>query len=189
MTIDPEMHGGINMRFGHNDETGQMAAEERIKIFDTLIRIKAKTIIDVGTWKGYGSTYIAAEVAHRTDGVVHTIECNQDLSDSAKARYEAELPHLAKRITFHCGNSTGVIEDICSRTMDSIDAIILDGGVSVEDFRAVKPYLSKACVVVCHDWLEGKCAGLAELLASEKIWTLIEYDTINTYDMAIWQRA
>jgi len=188
MTIEPEMHCGIDMRFGHNDETGQMAAEERIKMFDTFMGINAKTIIDVGTWKGFGSTYIAAEVAYRTDGIVHTIECDQGLSDSAKKRYVDELPHLADRIVCHCGSSPDVIASICADSVP-VDAIILDGGISTEDFTAVHPYLSKTSVVVCHDWLENKCAGLAGRLAEDKEWILVEYETINTYDMAIWRRG
>lgn len=187
MSIPPEMYNGINLREGHNEDTGQMAAEERRKLMDMILYIKPKHIIDIGTWRGVGSTYIAAVCASRIGAMVYTYETSADLSVAAKNLYLDKYPGLMPFVEFR---NKAVSPDDFPMNMEGeeVGVLILDGGNSGADYEAVKESLAPRCGVFCHDWLDNKSREVWGVFIPP-IWRLYAYENINTDDCAMFVRG
>jgi caffeoyl-CoA O-methyltransferase len=90
------------------------------KLLEFISRmIKPLRILEIGTFTGYSAICLAKGLA--PEGVLHTIDINDELSDTA-LRYFA-LAGLEKRIVMHCADARQVIPGL----NEWFDLIFIDG--------------------------------------------------------------
>lgn len=176
----------VDFTKGHDNETGQMSVEERKVLYNIAINKRPKTVVDVGTWRGNGSTYILASAVKRNgNGHVYTIEADASLCYIAGRNIENN--RLIDYVTIVNLDSVKAIEIIIPM-VNVIDFLMLDGNKSFDDFNASYKALSKKAIVACHDWKEAKCDGLRETLSDSKEWKQIAYSESNANHFAVFQR-
>lgn len=176
----------VDFKKGHDDETGQMSVEERKILYNIAIEKKPKIIVDVGTWKGNGSTYIlASAVKANGKGHVYTIEQDAEMCKTAVKNYGTS--ELKMHISFINRDSAEAISWIGLK-LKRIDLLMLDGNRSYDDYKAAFSWFFEGAVVACHDWKEAKCKGLRKELYSRK-WKEIAYSKSNANHFAVFQRV
>lgn len=153
---------------------GQLWRADRKLLYETIRRVKPKTVIEVGTWHGGGSTYFISQALHDNDfGVLHTIEVDPLAYKIAQDNYRRHLPHLVNRVQFHFGKATDVYPELL-REVGQIDAVFLDGSANPEEalaeFELFKPFLRKGAVVLMHDWDNEKMTLLRPKIEQSSEW-------------------
>jgi predicted O-methyltransferase YrrM len=74
-------------------------------LVDTLKRVKAKTVLEVGTLVGYSAILMAGSLP--SGGMLHTIEIDPSLAHLAQRNIDAA--GLGRKITLHLGNALDII--------------------------------------------------------------------------------
>ncbi len=77
-----------------------------LSLFSKLIA--PRKVLDIGTYTGYSAICLAE--GSKEDGIVHTIDKNEELEGMAKRYFEKA--GLSERIRYHQGNALGSIENI-----------------------------------------------------------------------------
>lgn len=158
------------VRFDANPEFGQMVPEERKALFDVAIENRCKRILEIGTWRGVGSTYILASAAKSNDGVLYTVESDKRNYDTAQDIYNTELSYLKPSVIFVYGDSSKEIPGLIKAI--NFDMVFFDGEENGEktfkDFRLIEKKIEQGCVIACHDWNIGKQSKLRPYLESSK---------------------
>ncbi len=81
--------------------------------------IKPDYILEIGTYTGYSALCLAQGLT--ADGILHTIEINDELENFTKSFLEkSEISH---KIKFHIGNARTIIPQL----PDDIDLVFIDG--------------------------------------------------------------
>lgn len=90
------------------------------KFLEMLVRMShARRILEIGTFTGYSALCMAAGLGE--DGVIHTVEVDDELETIAKSFFERS-PH-AKKIRQHIGSAL----DIASMIGEMFDFVFMDG--------------------------------------------------------------
>lgn len=151
---------------------GQMTPHERDFLyraaFDYLSSASVGTVLEVGTWKGGGSTLqISTAIMNvaASSGVVHelhTCEVDIQLYSEAVAAY-GHTP-LSKYITFHNRPSTELIGELIG--LGKVPQFVFFDGpedpeINLGDFKLLDGHLKPGARFCMHDWdLDVRIDGL-----------------------------
>lgn len=129
---------------------GQLYPEERKFLHDAVLEAKADHILEVGTWKGGGSTWQIAEAIKKLGrGHLYTCETNDKFFAEASEIYVSH-----RRVHLYHEESTSLIR----RLINSIDFgfVFFDGpndpDHSFGDFKLLEPSLKSGAYFCMHDW-------------------------------------
>jgi len=172
----------LKVDFHRDSMQGQMRPEERRAMYNIVVDRKPSLMIEIGTWKGGGSTYILGCAAHEYGGHIHTIEANKDFHASALRLFDSRMQILLPYIDFHLGFSQDVLPDILNKN-EKIDFILFDGAEdpdqTVLEYEMVEKHLKKGAVMAFHDWKTSKTAKIKGVLANDPSWKII-VQVLNT---------
>ncbi len=120
-------------------ECGSMFAHEGIKLYELVRKHKPKRIVEIGSWRGCSTTYLAMAVKHNGFGEIISIDIRKDAG--------RDMPEeLRKYVTFKQGDA------LKCRVPKNIDFLFEDGSHNTGFTSSVLKRF-KAKVVVCHDYL------------------------------------
>lgn len=155
---------------------GQMTTHERTFLYqavlESLTNTENSTILEIGTWKGGGSTLqISTAILHsRGNHELHTCEVDGQLYSEAVAAYQ-NTPQ-SKYITFHNKQSETLIDELIEK--DKIPQFIFfdgpeDPAINLNDFIKLDKYLKIGTKFCMHDWdldirIDGLISTKAKLL-------------------------
>ena len=135
-----------------------------LKMFERMIAPKA--ILELGTFTGYSALCLAEGIA--PDGVVHTIEIDDELEDFIRAHFDAS--EYGSRIVLHIGDAEQIIPTLDTRfDLVFIDAnkrdyvayyemamqVLNPGGFIIADNT-----LWDGKVVTCTEKIDAQTAGI-----------------------------
>lgn len=156
---------------------GQLNTDERAIITHWVNEIKPELVLEVGTWKGGGSTLHilkALEVNHK--GHLWGIEASQDIYDQMIANITSAGDDLVARFTPIFGFSQKVIPSfLANQCIDSkIGVVFLDGGDNpmeqVEEFQLLRDRIAVGGVLLSHDAKLRKGKWLVPYLRAHDNW-------------------
>lgn len=130
---------------------GQLMPKEREFLHQAVLEMRPMIALEVGTWKGGGSTWqILTGLEKNGMGVLHTCETEKDFFDES-----VKLYHEKTRINLYYKKSSEVIESMIS-TNTVPDFIFFDGPedeqTALVDFNTLNPFLKSGTVFLMHDW-------------------------------------
>ena len=172
---------------------GQLWYVDRKLLYGAIREHKPKTIFEVGTWYGGGSTYFISQALYENGGgVLHTIEENAEAHARAKENYARHMPHLLPHVRFHVGNSTKVYP-VLLREQGALDAVFLDGGQNAQqtmtEFEMVAPHLRAGALLLAHDWDNEKMEMLRPKMEASKEWKLLARATApESVGFVVWRK-
>ena len=113
----------------------------------------AKTFIDVGTFVGLSTLWVARAMAESdTGGQIYTIELDPKWLDMAKGfAKDAGLEHI---INFNLGDSRDYLPKV---PIETVDLVLLDSGnkdLYPTDFENVEQYFTDDTLIIAHDVIE-----------------------------------
>lgn len=133
---------------------GQLLPQERALLFNTVLKAKPKLVLEIGTWKGGGSTYqIASALFAIFSGVLHTCEIDPEFYTEASQIYNTDP---WQNIVFcHHISSTELIQQMIA--LNTIPDFIFEDGpeepeLNMSDFLLLEPHLQKSTIFCAHDW-------------------------------------
>ena len=134
---------------------GQLWPEERKMLHQTVINLKPELALEIGTWKGGGSTYqIADALVKNGKGRLVTCEPDPTLFAIAKNTYEVELEGKMP-VQLVNDYSHNVIENLIKHNQIP-DFVLMDGpedpDVCVNDLKALQDLMRPGSIVAFHDW-------------------------------------
>lgn len=113
--------------------------------------MKARRVLEIGTFTGYAA--ISMALGLEDDGVIHTIDINDEIEDLA--REYITKSHLSDRIVFHIGDACEVIPQLDE--MFDIVFIDADKRQYVDYYRLVFDRVRPGGVIIADDVLwDGK---------------------------------
>lgn len=164
-----------------NPEIGQLLQAERTALHNTVLEHKPKVCLEIGTWKGAGSTLqIVAALAANGSGHLHSCDPDTDMFNTASAFYnspqgEQFLPYLS----LYNQKSHELIAEI-KKSKLKLDFVFADGpedpDVALDDFKSIQPIMNAGSIFAAHDWLhEGsvKVSKLKKHMLNDSGWSLI----------------
>lgn len=158
-------------------EIGQLWPAERQLLFDAVIEKKPKVVLEVGAWKGAGSTLIIATALKRlSQGHLFTCEPDHGLFETANKLFSD--PSWHPFITLINGTSKETIDYL--KIIQAVpDLIFFDGPedpqVALDDFQALESYVQSRCFFLQHDWENKeskKVALIKPYLEAHKDWSI-----------------
>ncbi len=172
---------------------GQLWYIDRKLLYEAIREHKPKTVFEVGTWYGGGSTYFISQALYENDGgLLHTIEENAEAHARAKDNYARHLPHLLPHVVFHQGKSTEVYPELL-RGQGKVEAVLLDGGQDAQqtmtEFELFAPHLVPGTLLLAHDWDNEKMALLRPKLEGAAEWKLLARATApESVGFVVWMK-
>ncbi len=172
---------------------GQLWYADRKLLYGAILEHKPRTVFEVGTWYGGGSTYFISQALYENgSGVLHTIEENAEAHERAKDNYARHLPHLLGHVRFHLGKSTEVYPALLHE-QGVVDAVFLDGGQdaqqTVREFEMFAAHMQPAALLLAHDWDNEKMELLRPKLEASPTWTLQARATApESVGFVVWQK-
>ncbi len=149
---------------------GQLYPIERQLLFDTVLRAKPKVVLEIGTWKGGGSTYqIATALRQLGSGKLYTCEVDRAFFEEARGIYTNNWENI---VECHYMASTDMINYLLSNNIIP-DFVFNDGPedpeLNLNDFLLIAPHLLQGAVFGMHDWdtdirVDGLVSVKAKLL-------------------------
>jgi hypothetical protein len=176
-TVARMMRGWIDVapRFYEAVDQGQMTAVERALVRETIRQTRPLVSVELGTWRGGGSTYqIAAALADNDDGgLLHTYEPDPECLQAALDNYRREAPQLLPYLRFH---REEFLAAIARDGPQRIDFALLDGSDDAEYTRdaldAVAARLAPGAFIILHDWHEEKCRLVRDVVSTSDRWVI-----------------
>lgn len=167
--------------FNRDSMEGQMSPIERETMYNTICKYKPKTVFEIGTWKGGGSTYIISSALHDNgSGILTTIENYPEFYNHAVNLYNGELSYLKPYINFNLGCSVEIYTPIL-QNIDSVDFLLLDGAEDADqtvlEYNLFASKFTCGSIIMCHDWKTHKCEKIKTILSSDTWEQLFELDT------------
>jgi predicted O-methyltransferase YrrM len=155
---------------------GQLWYRERKVLYRTIRQFQPRTVFEVGTWYGGGSTFFIAQALHDNGGgLLYTMEPNEIAYENAVAGYRRELPHLLPYVKFLCGRSTDIFPQELIN-LQKLDALFLDGAQDSRqtsgEFAMFEPYLSPGSIFMAHDWDNEKMESVRPRMEQSRDWVL-----------------
>jgi len=134
---------------------GQLWPQERAMLHQTILTLKPELALEIGTWKGGGSTYqIADALVKNGKGLLITCEPDPELFAIAKNTYEVEL---AGKMPVQLVNdySHNLINHLVNHGRIP-DFVLMDGpedpNVCLNDLKALENLMKPGSIVAFHDW-------------------------------------
>jgi len=150
---------------------GQLNAAERQQIDQAITTLleKSPICVEVGTYKGGGSTLQILRTLSKGDGHLFGIEASPQIYEEMKAALFAKEPELCRRFTPLCGFSQQAIPDLFSREkVTRVDFAFLDGGNNpreqIEEFSLLDPHMPVGSILMAHDAFLRKGKWLRRIL-------------------------
>jgi predicted O-methyltransferase YrrM len=170
---------------------GQMMVKERQAMYDTIVKYKPKRLLEIGTWKGGGSTYIISSAASKCGGILDTIETDIENYSYAVKLYCGELVYLQPFVKFNHGQSQDIIPRLLWERK-AYDFLFLDGAEdqdqTVKEYNMMNEHLALGSILACHDWGTLKMARLKEIIGADKSWQNIVSITDTDTGFQMFQR-
>jgi len=166
----------LNVDFNRDSNWGQMRPKEREAMFWTVVEHAPAAMLEVGTWRGGGSTYILSAAAYEVgSGILHTIEANKEFHLDAIRLYDERMSILKPHVIFYHGNSLDLIPEILgSLPGNEVQFVLLDGAEddtqTVKEYDLLNRHLPIGSVIACHDWKTKKMEKLKEIIANDNTW-------------------
>jgi len=152
---------------------GQLWYADRFVMYHTVRQLQPEHVFEVGTWNGGGSTLFIAQALHDNGrGVVHTVEADPTLYQTAVAAYGRYFPHLLPHVDFQQGFSTERLPALLKQ-IRRVNCVFLDGlgaESTLGDFRMFEPQMGEGSVLMAHDWFDEKMALLRPQLERSPDW-------------------
>lgn len=163
---------------------GQLTDQERQFLYDVVCKEKPKVALEIGTWKGGGSTFFISEALKTYSGVLYTCEI-----DVGNFRQAVELYRDNPIVKLNLCRGVDLIEKLIgSNTIP--DLAFFDGSEiadeNLRDFKMLEPHLKIGAAFLAHDWELGlridgafstKNTTLRPYIESSPNWQII--DTIS----------
>ena len=134
-------------------------------------------VIEIGTWKGHGSTYFIAEALdYNKKGVLHSIERERGFHDEAARLYRNKLSYLKDRVDLNFGQSTDILPGIIEKCGGVIDLVFFDGSQheheAYNEYKILEPHLRPGSYIVFHDWMTEKCNLMRPTIRESGKWRM-----------------
>src|SRR6266404_3689174 len=138
---------------------GQLNANEREILTKAIVgaRVAPRTVLEVGTWLGGGSTlHILRALEKNGKGHLWGIEADHSIYDRMLANLKAEAPEIINRFTPLFGFSQEVIPRwIAGQPALQVDFVFLDGGnrplEQMTEFQLLAPHIPVGGQLMAHD--------------------------------------
>jgi len=146
---------------------GQLYPAERKLLFDTVLRVKPQVVLEIGTWKGGGSTYqIATALRQLGAGKLYTCETNRVFYEEARGIYSGAWRNI---VECHYMASTDMINHLLGTNIIP-DFVFNDGPeepeLNLNDFLLIAPRLRQGAIYGMHDWdMDVREAGVFSVKA------------------------
>lgn len=102
---------------------GMLSGAIQGKLLEFLCRMmNAKTVVEIGTYTGYSSIYMARGMAE--DGILHTVDNNPEVEDIANEFIERA--GLSQRIKAYQGDALNVLSEKIFPAINGIDLLFID---------------------------------------------------------------
>ena len=151
---------------------GQLYPAERALVRAMVLARRPRIALEVGTWKGGGSTFqIASALAELGAGELHTCEPDETLNTIASGQYaDADFVHV------HRAYSQTLIAQLISDG-DVPDFLFFDGPddptIALNDLIALEPHLTPGTVFMMHDWDDIKASAVRPYLERSAQWQIV----------------
>jgi len=178
--------------FNRNNTEGQMAQVERRALYESVLEKKPRNILEIGTWKGGGSTYYLSAAAYEYDGHLFTIEPDYPFYSYAINLYSTQFTELRERICFLFGKSHDIIPHLLS--LGNFDYAFLDGEENTEqtlkEFILLTPCIKPGFTLALHDIHTSiKMKKLIPILQSDPSWIKRCEITHTSTGFAIYEKS
>lgn len=179
--------------FNRDRFEGQMNPEERALLYHVVMETKARSVWEVGTCRGGGTTYYIACALENlaADGLLYTSENFREFYDYAQALYAdgAPLGMLRHRVNFNFGSALEVFPALLADPAVPLpDVVVIDGGPSSMEalwqFAMFRPYMRLGTCVCFHDWDNEKTNYIRPVIGNEHDWELVNLEIA----FAVFQR-
>jgi predicted O-methyltransferase YrrM len=174
----------LKVDFNRDPGEGQMKFSERQAMYDQIITHKPMRMLEIGTWKGGGSTYILSCAAYEYGGKLDTIEANKEFYDHAVNLYATRMNILLPHVTFIFGHSHDVLPELLT-SRGGYDFVFFDGAEdpdqTVKEYNIVNEHLALGSLIACHDWKTSKMDKLKSIIANDNTWqNIVSIDNTET---------
>lgn len=115
--------------------------------------LRARRVLEVGAYTGYAAHCMAEGLGE--DGVVHTIECDDEMEDFI--RYYIDRSPYAHKIQLHIGDALQLLPELLVR--EAFDLVYIDANKRQypDYYRLIVPRLSSGALIVADNTLwDGK---------------------------------
>jgi predicted O-methyltransferase YrrM len=155
---------------------GQLWYRERKALYQAIRKHKPRTVFEVGSWYGGGSTFFIAQALHDNGaGLLYAIEPNETAYDNAVVGYKREVPHLLPYVRFFRGSSTDLFPERL-KELEKVDALFLDGAQdsrqTADEFAMFEPHLQAGSIFMAHDWDNEKMESVRPQMEHSRDWVL-----------------
>lgn len=162
---------------------GQLNETERRLLSEAVAQTRPKTVIEVGTWLGGGSTlHILRALEKNVLGHLYGIEVDRSIYDRMLANIRAAAPEASGRFTPLFGFSQDVIRDWLAKEGPAakVDFAFLDGGNNpreqIEEFELLDPVMPVGSQIMAHDAKMRKGRWLVRYLSKLDNWNTQLHD-------------
>jgi predicted O-methyltransferase YrrM len=161
-------------RFYESHDQGQMVERERALVHRTVLERRARLCVEMGTWRGGGSTYqIARALAENGGGMLYTFEPDPELFQVAVGHYRRQAPELLPYVSFHCEDFLAGVQ---GRDLRPIEFAVLDGpddpAITRSAVALLEERLAPGAFVILHDWNIEKCRQARPYLEGSSAWRI-----------------
>jgi len=170
---------------------GQLNSAERSLILETVTSLLPKNpvCLEVGTYKGGGSTLHILKALALGDGILFGIEASKAIYQEMKASLLFHQPELCRRFVPVCGFSQQVIPSLVDAgRLPKVNFAFLDGGNNpieqIEEFFILDPLMPIGSVLMSHDAFLRKGKFLRRVLPLLDHWK-IEILPISTEGLLV----
>ena len=142
-------------RTGRPIVEGQMMPAEREALHEEVLANRPAHVLEVGCWRGGGSTYqIATALKKLGGGKLHTCETDKETIDRAYGAFQQT--DLWPLVDFHPLPSHVLIQNLLAKGVIP-NFIFFDGpedpNVAMQDFQTLDAVVPSGTIFSMHDWL------------------------------------
>ena len=170
---------------------GQLNSAERNLILEAVTSLlpEKPICLEVGTYKGGGSTLHILRALARGDGILFGIEASKSIYQEMKSSLLLHQPELCRRFVPVCGFSQQVIPSLVDAgRLPKVNFAFLDGGNNpleqIEEFFILDPLMPVGSVLMSHDAFLRKGKFLRRVLPLLDHWK-IEILPISTEGLLV----
>jgi len=163
---------------------GQLKPRERQSLYEWVKKSQPKVVLEVGTWKGGGSTWQIANAIRDANVGGHLTTCEVDPILYTEAKKIFNTDHWRPHVTCLLKPSTEVIPTL------NPDFAFFDGpndaDLSLSDFKLLETRMASGSWFACHDWdriehndgerivVAEKCVKLRPYLEKHTGWRILQ---------------
>ena len=109
----------------------------------------AKKILELGTFSGYSALCLAEGLPD--DGILHTVEANDELEDFIKENFA--LTPIGRKIRLHIGDAMKIIPSLSDEAPFDLVFIDADKRQYTDYYRLIKPMVRKGGLIIADNTL------------------------------------